>query len=143
VKLYRPYVPLEARITVATRQLVERGWQPGPAHLVSVFTLRSRLNYLLFELFGEAPAHLDHDPPLMLRKFNRKTLRYEPDANDPNFLVYRAKEEHFFKTYVRGSGAQYSDAALRRREIRRKKKTMYKYRWPKRKLRSRSMFAVK
>jgi hypothetical protein len=133
---------MQVRVDVATRQVRERG--SVPLGLES-WSLQDQLDYLLRVLFKDQPAHLDHDPPLMLRKFSRKTLRYAPDANDPEHLIWRSKEDHRLKTYVRGDGAKYSDAAERRRASRRKKRKTerVKFKWPKRKLKSRSTFARK
>lgn len=136
MRLVRPYVPVAVRCQVAARQLVERGTAFAFAEDL---TNRERLALMLWLLFQDEPRHLDHDPPLMLRLFNEETGLYTPDANDPDHLVYRTKDDHRVKTFVRGEGAQLSDAGKRRKEIGRKRKaTRPKWRWPKgRKLRSR------
>lgn len=112
MKRPRPYIPLEVQLEVALRLL-----------------------------FGkDVEAHLDHDPPLRARAFNDRTGQYFPDANDPDYLVWRDKEGHRIKTYVRGEHGQYSDTILIARERKREKKKAGKlptYRWPKRKMRSR------
>jgi hypothetical protein len=143
MRLPRPHVPISVKLAVAERQLRERG--PVATLMADTTGMRipksSRLKHILGVLFGNAPCHLDHDPPLMLRY--RTSGGYVPEANDPNFMIWRTAENHRVKTYVRGDGAQLSDAGKRRKEIRRRKKTdseRIKYRWPKgRKLRSRPL----
>ncbi len=44
----------------------------------------------------------DHDPALELRAYNEKTKKYTPDANDPNFIVYRETAAHAKKTHGPG-----------------------------------------
>jgi len=112
MKRPRPYIPLDVQLEVALRLLFGKGEE----------------------------AHLDHDPPLRSREFNPITLKYKPDANDPDYLVWRDKEGHRVKTYVRGEHGQYSDTILIARERKReKKKAGLKpaYHWPKRKIRNR------
>jgi hypothetical protein len=106
--------------------------------------MSDRLGSALYFLFGDRPCHLDHDPPLRVRKFNKRTGRYTPDANDPDYLVYRTAEDHRLKTNVRGDGAQFPDRVLikRAKRLERKKKRK-KTLWPKRKLRSRSSWPPK
>lgn len=135
MRLVRPHVPVRVRVAVAARQLAERGTAFAFAEDL---TASERLVLLLWLLFQDEPRHLDHDPPLMLRPFDEETGLYTPDANDPDHLVYRTKEDHRLKTLVRGDGAQLSDAGKRRKEIRRERKAARpKRRWPRgRKLRS-------
>lgn len=70
---------------------------------------------------------LDHNPALATRMkrshFNGKKwiAFYSPDANDPNYLVYREKHDHHIKTNVRGDGAQHPDRVLIKRERRRQR----------------------
>ena len=100
---------------------------------------KQRLHDYLAALFGDQLVHLDHDPPLMLR-VRTKNGGYLPDANDPDYLVWRTADDHRIKTFVKGDGAQLSDAGKRRKEIKRRKKaTRLKWQWPKRKLQSRPM----
>jgi hypothetical protein len=131
MKLVRPYIPLGVRLEVIARQLQLRG-QLYDVMWVEIIPNRStRLAYMLSRMFGAQKVHLDHDPPLCLRYFDPETGLYEPDANDPNHLVYRTEEEHRVKTYMRGDGAQLSDAGKRRKEIRRRRKeTPRPSRWP-------------
>jgi hypothetical protein len=80
-------------------------------------------------------CHLDHDPPLNLRD-RTKDGGYLPEANDPDWLIWRTAEDHWLKTYVRGDGAQLSDAGKRRKELKRKRKaTRPKRKWPSRPMR--------
>jgi hypothetical protein len=56
-------------------------------------------------------AHaLDHDPALVLRAYNPRikdvASRYQPHANDPDFLYYLAKPDHQRKTTGRAPGAE-------------------------------------
>jgi hypothetical protein len=134
MRLKRPRIPVKVKLAVAARQLAERG---------TAFALdpdlpdEHKLVLLLWLLFQDEPHDLDHEPPLMLRRFNPETGQYVPGANEPDYLVYRTRAEHKIKTLVRGDGAQLSDAGKRRKEIRRKRKaTRLKRSWPKRKLRS-------
>jgi len=144
-RLQRPYIPLNVRVQVASRQMMQRGMSyeamqislqlPDPNH--QEYRLATCLDQMLMALFGDEPWHLDHDPPLMLRRRTRAG-GYKPDANDPKYLVYRTAQEHKIKTFVRGDGAQLPDAGKRRKEIRRLRKldpNRRKRNWPKRKMR--------
>ena len=122
-RLPRPHIPLAVRCHVASRQLLRYG--------VNVFAeltraegetvpslLERRLVRLAIALGCERKdLQLDHDPALEnreLRWVRRKGKRvpvYTPDANDPDCLIYRTSEDHYFKTHVRGTGAQRSDTA--------------------------------
>jgi hypothetical protein len=135
MKLIRPHIPLSVRCDVAVRQLQER--DGGLRHiliaeLIQCESAGERLAYMLRALFNDEPYHLDHEPPLCLREIiDADAGRYDPDANDPRYLIYRTAEEHRIKTFVRGDGAQLSDAGKRRKEIRRKRKhTPRPNRWP-------------
>ena len=139
MKLKRPHIPIPVRLQVIARQLQDDR-RLYDVLTVAVLTMSdaAKLDYLLKCKFGEDKYHLDHDPPLCLRYFDVATGTYNPDANDPACLTYRTAAEHKIKTFVRGDGAQFSDMALRRREIRRRQERP-KHRWPKgRKLTSRS-----
>lgn len=114
---FRPHIPLSVRVQVTNRQAHVAGIyslrvEAGPAAWVLASNLRL--------LFGEGTkVHLDHNPALILRPFNKRTGKYKPDANDPDFLIYRTKHDHHIKTHQRGDGAQFSDTTLRNRERRR------------------------
>jgi hypothetical protein len=151
MRLPRPFVPLAIRAKVARRQVDEKWPPPGSVDVVLPDTARAshKLYHWLCLLFPDEPCQLDHDPPLAARKKirdkNGAVIGYSPAANDPDFLVYRAKEDHRVKTYVRGEHGQYSDTVLIKRERKRDKKKagkLRKYRWPKRKLKSRSFHAA-
>lgn len=94
--------------------------------------LVSLLPQLAVKLAGSRAAklHLDHEPALENRQRYADVtgIHYDPDANDPNHLVYRTVHEHYIKTHVRGDGAQFSDTALAKRERRRQKKKTAKVR---------------
>lgn len=105
-RLPRPYIPIQIRIKVAERQfdasrhngrkvynLLKRDW-----------SLKRRLQWLLLILGFEHPE-CDHDPALILRKFNSRTRKFSPDANNPKFLIYCEKAEHQQKTTGRKPGA--------------------------------------
>ncbi len=107
----RPYIPLAVRVKVAERQLVYSG--RSSSRFVKYFPLGRRLKSLLQDLFGDEKAHLDHYPALVLRDYDIILKRYNPDANDPDYLIYRTVHSHHIKTNVHGEGAQRSDTAER------------------------------
>jgi hypothetical protein len=141
MKLPRPYIPLSVRIKVARRQLMQKGWTKAKLDNHKRKNKQSYLDNLLTLLFDPSQpiiVHMDHDPPLMLRdiiKTRDGTIRYMPDANDPEYLIYRKADDHKIKTLVRGDGAQRSDFAQRRYLKRvaenRKQKKKFKPRRPK------------
>jgi len=107
----RPYIPLGTRLKVAIRQYVAGGGN------FTNFCIRmrgehgncgkrERLTQLLKVLFPDAVPQLDHDPALILRSFNKATGKYAPDANDPEFLIWREKAAHQEKTTGRRPGAR-------------------------------------
>lgn len=112
-RLPRPYIPIDVRLTVAERQL-------GHTWSIKGQSRTERLRLMLLKLFGDDPVHLDHDPALENRQifWSGDEAEYWPDANDPAFLIYRKADNHRIKTFVRGDGAQYSDAALARKNKR-------------------------
>ncbi len=106
MKRPRPYIPLSVRIQVAERQFLER-FPTIHSWALAVLRADTRTVYYLNWLLShfEAPQ-LDHDPALVLRKFNPRTGKYTPEANDPEFLVYREKADHLQKTTGRAPGAR-------------------------------------
>jgi len=107
VKRPRPYIPLKVRVEVAEREVDHSQlWWPLYCSAVRAgrMTLRKRLSILL----GHLPegAQLDHDPALILRRFDERTGKYTPDANDPAFLKYMDKPNHLQKTTGRKPGAE-------------------------------------
>jgi hypothetical protein len=146
MRLKRPFVPIAVRLDVIARQL-QRDGKLMAVLTVSALTMKNsdRLAYLLKAMFGDEPVHLDHDPSLVLRHYDDATGKYTPDANDPEFLVYRTAEQHHEKTFLR-NGADFSDAAKRRRKIKQERKEnepSRPSRWPTgRKLRSRPFLKV-
>lgn len=106
MKRPRPHISISVRVEVA-ENCVNRGepWWPLYCSAVEVggMTLGRRLTILL----GHLPkgAQIDHDPALILRKFSPRTGLYEPGANDPAYLVYRAPDDHLQKTTGRKPGA--------------------------------------
>jgi hypothetical protein len=119
MKRPRPHIPYAVRVSVAQRQLDARGINSMP--VTALQTAAAKLRVLLGLLFGTDPVHLDHDPPLRCRKFNSRTGKYTPDANDPAFLVYRTAVDHRTKTFIRGEHGQHPDRVLIKRERRREK----------------------
>lgn len=121
-RLYRPHIPLDVRCRVALRQLGEMFIDDVIA--ANTGRYRAFLDELLQALAellrpGEAiKLQLDHDPPLGAREKTGEGADtvYTPDANDPEFLIYREKEAHGIKTRVRGEHGQYSDLALIKRK---------------------------
>jgi hypothetical protein len=114
MKRPRPYIPLAVRVDVAERlfTLMLADFKVPRANgalyqqaLRSRATLSRRLRLLLTAIFSLREVQLDHDPALILREFNPRTGKYTPDANDPDHLVYRAKDEHQQKTTGRKPGA--------------------------------------
>jgi len=110
----RPHIPLTVRVAVAERQVRATGSIFWPLYLSAMdkdsgltepWSLTRRLRVLLNELFADQPFQLDHDPALVLRKFNRRTGKYTPDANNPDYLVYRTTADHQQKTTGRKPGA--------------------------------------
>lgn len=135
----RPYIPISVRVQVAERQFwCDRGFWPIRA--TTSKPDKRRLEWVLEMLF-DSPPQLDHDPALILRKFNKRTGKYTPDANDPEFLIYREKADHQQKTTGRKPGAlktvtgRGSDAwlAAKFRRLEGKNKPKKKRVWPKRK----------
>lgn len=130
-RLYRPHIPLSVRVQVAYRQLGFTGCLAEPDHrtgrVSASWELKRALDALSFLLGCEVKdLRLDHHPALCNRQQFRngrgEIVRYVPDANDPNHLIYRSHADHDIKTRVRGDGAQHSDLALRRIAKRRERK---------------------
>ncbi len=129
MRLPRPYIPLRVRVQAAFRTVADRRLGPENRGILPTWPLKRQLGSLLW-LLGRGPYELDHVPALAQRKFNPRTGKYTPDANDPAFLVYRLKDDHRTKTYIRGDGAQRSDVAqqryLKRIAARKKPRTKFK-----------------
>ncbi len=113
----RPHIPLSVRVQVAERQLSESGsilWAlyasavTANDKLAAPLTLTHRLRILLGHLFPDGDYQLDHDPALILRRFNTRTGRYTPAANNPDFLIYRKTALHLKKTTGRNPGATHT-----------------------------------
>ena len=135
MRLLRPYISYAVRETVVLRQLAAASVIPN-RYIKYFGSAKARVTAYLGELFGGEPAQLDHDPALQNRPFDNKTQKYTPDANDPEYLIYRTKQAHKIKTLVRGDGAQLSDAAIARKRKRQRRERRHK--WPSRELRSAS-----
>src|SRR6266699_5473713 len=109
MKRSRPYIPLSVRVKVAERQVYRLRYGHLSLHIYHLMSGPNgpRLDWLLSKLFQPGtPYQLDHAPALILRKFNERTGKYTPDANDPNHLVYRENADHGHKTTGRKPGAE-------------------------------------
>jgi hypothetical protein len=128
----RPYVPLAVRVAVSERLVRSLGGVPSSAILSKTWRLGFNLNLAarIKGLPDGSAFELDHDPPIAARPFNKKTGKYQPDANDVDHLFYR--DDHRTKTFLRGDHGQYSDITLIKRERRRNRPAK-----PKRKIPSR------
>lgn len=115
MKRPRPYIPLRVRVLVVRRMLLDSAeWSVERKkellwlfdHLDSGDNERIRLGLEWLQLVG---AELDHDPALVLRRYNpmikNVAARYTPNANDPGALVYRHADLHLEKTTGRKPGA--------------------------------------
>jgi hypothetical protein len=116
----RPHIPLSVKVAVAERMLRDNA-QKGMWNDVlfeqlydsrkleispqNPWPLKDRIDALLHHLFGDDPRHLDHDPALALR-MRLPDGRYSPEANDPEFLVYRRERDHLQKTVGRKADAE-------------------------------------
>jgi len=114
-RLHRPYIPLSVRLDVLKRQALEVGFKFTWA-ACQPRSLARQLRLKLEEFFAGKPAELHHRPALLNRQRNGN--RYEPDANDPDYLVYLSADEHVIETRIRGIAGQYSDLALARKRKR-------------------------
>lgn len=147
-RLLRPSINLETKLRVLCRQLGELFPDRVVANARHTRTLaiavRKRLVRLAQLLGCEVEdLHLDHDPALVNREKDvqlpdgsvvrtvvvpkgARVVRYHPDANDPEHLVYRIGgapgSAHDVKTRVRGENGQLSDLGLARKERKRMKK---------------------
>ena len=126
--LPRPHIPFEVCCRVL---LVQLGTLP---HLIDRFLAENKGRYEAYhnELKPRLAEqlncktdelHLDHTLPLAARKKIRnefgEVVGYDPDANDPDYLRYRVRVAHEFKTNKKGDGAQFRDRALINRQKRR------------------------
>lgn len=135
-RLWRPIIPVEVKCRVALRQL---GYEEM-AIAVALAVNDGKLGAFLTKALVCVAQHLDctvkdlrldHDPPLGARpKFRRglgKKTYYQPDANDPDHLLYRPhgpefEGSHLIKTNVRGEHGQHPDRVLIKKERRRLRK---------------------
>lgn len=120
VERFRPHIPITVKCLVVLRQLGTL-WpdQVLASHSKLLGSMLDRLATLLN--CPVADLRLDHEPALRVREFNKRTGRYKPDANDPEFLLYRTSHGHHIKTNVKGDGAQFPDRVLIKRERRRER----------------------
>lgn len=104
----RPHIALKVRLAVLERQAFIERKLPDNSYRVICRgqTIRAKIQWLILTLFGHETVELDHDPALQLRRFNKRTGRYSPDANNPKYLIYRVVPEHLRKTIGRTPGAE-------------------------------------
>lgn len=109
----RPHIPLSVRVEVIRRMIETREYRTPERARLALWAFdnpkqntQERIEYGL-AMLGLIGAHLDHDPALELRRKRmvKGRLRYYPDANDPDALIYRAKDDHHHKTFGRKPGA--------------------------------------
>lgn len=118
-QLHRPYIPMKVRAKVLMRQALEHGRPHAVVDILPLTMTAGRIvAFLLQNLFPGQKAELHHRPALVNRQWNRRRKDYIPPANDPNFLVYLAEEDHDIETRVRGQGAELSDLGKARKEKR-------------------------
>lgn len=136
MKLPRPYIPLRVRVQVAVRQCRELGLCEG-VFSSDFRNLATALRYFLGHIHGNQKVELHHRPALCNRARCLSSIaggiRYDPDANDPDYLVYLSAADHDIETRVRGQHGDYSDLAKarKRKRIERKAKRP-KRKWPSR-----------
>lgn len=123
----RPNIPVATKLAVAARQLV------GFGILIEKLESDAATHYLWIQLTILAARlccerkdlRLDHDPALRWRRYDPRiknvAARFQPNANSPEHLIYRTKEDHHRKTNLRGDGAQFADRVLIARERRRER----------------------
>ena len=138
--LYRPYIPLKVRCRVALRQLGEVWHERYLQNCDGNYglLLKGLLGRLALMLKAEK-LELDHDPALVLREQHfvtfkgKMTLKFTPDANDPEYLVYRPDTGHRHKTHGvrREDSPEFSDRVLMKRQRRRERPKRKKL-WPSR-----------
>lgn len=139
----RPAIPVATKLAVAGRQiaafgiLIERVESDTATHYLEVqlTILAARLGCPRKDL------RLDHDPALRWRRYDPRVknvaARFQPNANSPEHLIYRTKEDHHRKTNIRGDGAMFADRVLIARERKRENpKPKRKHKWASRPLRS-------
>jgi hypothetical protein len=104
--------PLSVRVQVARRQVEARARVPLSIEALSLARQLRALLASLRSLWGlpdDAVLPLDHNPALILRKYNPRVhdvaARYTPHAHDPAALQYRSDADHDFKTFGRKPGA--------------------------------------
>lgn len=168
-RLPRPLIPTHVKLTVALRQLGSLDKTAIVLRVREATRLRqlgAALSYAKEELarkFGceVADLRLDHNPAIENREKlvelpngrrvrtvivpkGAEVIRYFPDANDPEHLLYRPHSpefalSHLIKTNVSGDGAKHSDRAMaaknkniaRNRDPRRRKAKIHSAnRWP-------------
>lgn len=128
-RLLRPAIDLKTKLRVLCRQLGEMFVDDVVAMAEENRCLGTIVNEKLATLAqllrcDPLDMHLDHDPALGARE---KVFRggvhvgYRPDANDPEYLVYRTEADHKRKTNLRGDGAQHPDRVLIKKQRRRER----------------------
>lgn len=148
MRLPRPYIPWSVREQVIDRQMAAAKFTPSLAAGLAT-SVEQRVRWKTEEFFAGRAVELHHRPALVNReiafwperqrdgyatfRISGVLYRYEPDANDPDHLVYLSTDEHDVETRVRGQRGQHSDLALARKRKRKERKLKR----PRRRLRSR------
>jgi hypothetical protein len=107
MKRPRPHIPLSVRVKVADRQVramrptLKIGWYLG----IDWRGYAGKQLVAALEILPKG-SQLDHDPALILRQFDEETGLYTPDANDPDYLIYREPGDHLQKTIGRKADAE-------------------------------------
>lgn len=111
MKRPRPYIPIAIRLQVAIRQFDADNRGGSTNFFIRMRRVygntgqRGRLAWILKALFPLATPEIDHDPALILRQFSPVSGKYTPDANNPDYLIWREKAAHQEKTTGRRPGA--------------------------------------
>lgn len=148
MRLPRPYIPWSVREQVIDRQMAAHNFMPTWA-IKYVGSTEKRVRLKLEEFFPGITVELHHRPALCNRQKiykadlskssdtdNSPFWRFEPDANDPAYLVYLragAGQDHDVETRVRGLHGQHSDLGLLRKRKRKERRLKH----PRGRLRSR------
>lgn len=127
----RPNIPVATKLAVAGRQIQNIGGLDILMEYAMKKEGETMTHLLERRLVGLASLlgcprqdlRLDHDPALRWRRYDPRVknvaARFQPNANSPEHLIYRTKEDHHIKTQIRGEHGQHADMVLIRRERKR------------------------
>jgi len=85
----RPHMPGRIKLAVLFLNMAQNG---------GVLLCDEFKRPITFSEICDGEIHFDHTPPLKLRFFNKETQKYEPHANDPDFIKVTSVEGHSFRT---------------------------------------------